>query len=82
MTELSAYLMTEVGSNELHLLRYIYLSKFKKKIILLGVVLNHYTFYFYFSRFVKKKLYSYSATLGYNKQSRHVTILNLSSGTG
>ena len=59
-------LYAEVGSNELHLLRYIYLSTFLKKMILLGV-LNHYTFYFYLSRFVKKKLHSYSATLGYNE---------------
>lgn len=35
-------ILAEVGSNELHLLRYIYLSNFLKKSVLLRVVLLHF----------------------------------------
>lgn len=48
---------------------FIYLSTFEKNIYsyILRVVSNPCTFYFYLSRFVKTKLYSYFTTLGYDQ---------------
>lgn len=40
-----------VGSNELHLVEYVFQNK-----ILQGVLLNHYTYYFYLSRIIKTTL--------------------------